>query len=137
MGFSIMDILIPGTLDKDKQYPAWAVKATDHFIGMTKNKDIWEVLDLMVDVWIKKNSQEAQKHAQEVKLEQETRKNHFASTERSNGDLGGQRALGEIPYEIGMILDMFYHEKIEEIGQKKFYYKFFKRYPQFKVAQKL
>lgn len=135
MGFSIMDILIPGQLN-NKEYPSWAVKAADHFVEITKKKPMWEVIDLMVEVWMKKNPEAAKKHLEDVQYERKTRKNVYAATEK-NGEVGTQRALGEIPTEIAMILDIFYYEQIEEMGVKKFYYKFFKKYPCFRVAEKL
>lgn len=121
-------------------YPSWAVRATDRFMELCKEKSMWEMLDFIVVVWMKKNVKNSAELKKYVDSLRSTRKNKYASTEkktRYGTDLGGQRHLGEIPKEIALVIEMFYSEDVESIGTRRFYYLFFKRYPVFRVADKL
>lgn len=128
------DILVPSL--SGNFYPAWAHNAADRFLAMTKEKPMWEVLDMIVEVWMKKNISDSKKLLDEVLRLRATRLNKFAANSTGH-DLGGHRHLGEIPQEVQRILDIFYDDEIERMGPRNFYYQFFTRYPIFRVAEKL
>lgn len=117
-----------------EEYPTWAVNVADHFMEMTKRRPMWEVIDLIVEVWMKKNIKDKDAFVDYIIELKGTRKNKFASTETEQGELKGQRHLGEMPQEIATLIDIFYREEIKKTGEKKFYHDFFRRYPIFKVA---
>ena len=130
------DIIIPSAIS-GKEYPSWAVKAVDRLMTLANEKPMWEVLDFVVIRWMNKNIKNAKLLQDEVIRLRGSRLNEYASTVTKKGDVGSQRHLGEMPREISFIVEFFYKDKIEEMGRRKFYYAFFKRYKIFRVAQTL
>lgn len=128
------DMIIPDQshpLMPPKMRPASAVKAVDHLLKMTKEKSMWEVIDFIISIWAKKEDL-VKEYDKEKALIKATRANEFASNKEMN-----LRYMAEIPVEIMDVLDMFYKDKIDEMGKKKFWTDFCKKYPYFQIADKL
>lgn len=109
--------------------PAWAVEAVDSLIKKMKTKGLWESLDFMVSLWMKKNPQIAKQFEREQKTVQKTRRKHAAFQNKSN------RLLVSIPQEIHIFLNALFSKEIEEMGTKKFYRLVAKKYPMFKIPE--
>lgn len=92
---------------------------------------MWEVIDFVLKVW-KEKEDRVKDFEVEREMVKDTRANEFASSESKS-----IRYMAEIPAEIMDVLDMFYSREIDEMGKKKFWNEFCKRYPYFKMADKL
>lgn len=101
------------------------MEAVDSFLKKIASKSIWEGTDLLVKVFLKRHPEYETKTTGEGL-------DKFAS----NKELG-MRHLARIPTSLYDLIDYFYHDDIESMGRKKFLYGFVKRYPLFKVPERI
>lgn len=125
------DLLVADSFS-NKLRPAWVVEAADNLIWKVRNKDIWESIDFLLEVWKRKNPQEAARFGDAVRDTTSSRRNEHASSETKS-----LRYLLELPQEIHAALDFFFAEKINEMGKNNFFREFARRYPFFKVAERI
>lgn len=104
--------------------PGWAVKAVDELLKRVKTKPMWEVIDFIVNVFLKK-------HPEWNKKQERPLKNEFASNEQK--DL---RLLLSIPPDLVDIIEYFYQDSIS-YNSKRFWREFAKRYPVFAVPKRI
>lgn len=100
------------------------IKMVDAFLKKVATQPMWEVIDFIVKVFIKRYPGSIQK-------KQTLLKNEFAATK----DLG-MRHLIMMPQALYDLIDQFYHDEIMS-NKKKFLYEFASRYKIFTPAEKL
>jgi hypothetical protein len=105
--------------------PSWAIQAVDALLEKVRTKDMWEVIDFLVETWCHRHPEYAHKVASTQDL-----KNKYAATE----DLGS-RHLVSVPADLADIIRYFYADEMTFEG-KTFWINFGKRYPIFAVAEK-
>lgn len=116
----------------NKIYPSWAVKAVDNLLLKVKKQGLWGTLDFVIDIWLKKNPETAKKFISERKSISSSRRTNTASSKTKS-----LRYLVEIPYEISYVIDFFFQREVKEMGTKRFWREFSRRYPLFKVPEKI
>lgn len=104
--------------------PKWAVELVDYFLLKVKTKPMWEMIDFLVSVYLKKHPEFITKPA--------IAKNAFASTKDKS-----MRHLLSIPMDLKDTIDWFYGDEIKDMGQVKFWRKFARRYPSLSMAEKI
>lgn len=92
---------------------------------------MWEVINLILKFLYKYHKAEMMEIHEAVKQDRELANNQFASSKTQ-----GLRKLGSIPERLESILRRAYLDELP-MPQKEFRREFFKRYPQFRIAQKI
>jgi hypothetical protein len=105
--------------------PKWAVDLVDNFLIKVKSRPMWEMIDFIVSVYLKK-------HPEYLNQSRAFYLNKFASNKDKS-----MRQLLSIPLDLKDTIDWFYKENIKNIGEVKFWRKFAKRYPTFSPAEKI
>ena len=105
--------------------PKGAVEAVDRLLAMVRMKPMWEVIDFIVSVFLRK-------HPEYLTSIKGLAKNKYGS----NADKS-MRSLLSIPMELKDTIDYFYKDEIKSEGEVKFWRKFAKKYPNFSLAEKI
>lgn len=92
---------------------------------------IWDVVDLILQYLWKYKRDYMKAVIKEVEKDRELVHNKFASSKDK-----GIRKLGSIPEEVEILLSRAYLDEVQA-NSKKFRQEFFRRYPQFRVAEKI
>ena len=111
--------------------PAWVVQLVDYFFTKLKTKPVWETIEFFVKTWEKLYPQEAKEFYSSIKEIQQTRAKPTASSKSKN-----IRYLAEIPARVKYLIDKFLDDKVNT-NSVKFMREFAKRFPQFKVPEKI
>lgn len=117
--------------------PIEATIIADNLLNKAKKKDLWETVSLIVGVYFKKHPEFHEKHKRYLSKMRNVQKNKFGASENARGEIKGFRYLGDIPVEISNAFDLLLYERIKSKGKKEFYREFFKKYPVFRVAEKV
>ena len=123
-------------MDEFRYAPATDVQAADRLLTLKKTKDVWEVIEECFKIWADKHPKEYKSflfHVQEVR---ETRKRTKGFRGVTKGKDGGYiEYTMDIPQDIIYMLRVLYTP--EELPMdKKFFRKFAKKFPKFKVSGK-
>lgn len=105
--------------------PRWAVEAVDKFLALVTVKPMWEVIDFIVSVYLRK-------HPEFLKKANVSMINQYASTKDKS-----MRSLLSIPADLKDTIEFLYKDEIQDIGPLKFWRKFAKKYPNFSLAEKI
>lgn len=111
--------------------PAKATIIADKLLSTVAKKGLWDTVDMIVGVYMKKNPKIHEAHKKYI--------SELRSSQRSKTGIGktNLRYLGDIPPEIDRAFDLLLYEQIRSKGKRQFFREFFKRYPVFRVAQKI
>jgi len=91
----------------------------------------WETMDLLVQQWMESNPNKYDSFIVDTKEKQDTRTNRYGSNKART-----LRSVVDFPQPIHNRIRAIY--KADELPfDKEFFHKFWKRYPQFRVAESL
>jgi len=121
-----MDIVRPN----GKVIDSATVHAVDELLQKAKTKPMWEVIDLIVKIYLRKYSTDANKRSEKVKEQRKQLKNRFAANKDKS-----LRHLVSVPTNVRDVIDFFYSERIS-YDSKRFWREFAKRYPIFSVPER-
>lgn len=111
-----------------KEYPVWAVRAVDDLFVKVKKKGLWETVEFALKLYLEKHPE----FVQEQKDLQSSRANkHAAFKNKSN------RLIVELPETINDFIHVFFDGEIKAMGQKRFSRELARRFPIFKVPEKI
>ena len=111
-----------------------ALGAADRLIMLRKKKPMWEVIDEVVDIWVKKHPKEWKSNLIRVQGIRDTRKEkEFASSKDKGSYL---RYLVDAPQSIITMIRILYNPN-ELNMDKEFWIKFGKRYKAFMIPEKI
>ncbi len=105
--------------------PKWAVELVDNFLTKVKSRPMWEMIDFLVSVYLKK-------HPEFITPTNARLKNSFAATKDKS-----MRHLLSIPMDLKDTIDWFYGDDIKAMGPVKFWRKFAKKYPVLTMAKSI
>jgi len=126
-----VSILQPGYVLR----PAWAIQAADTLIRMKKdNRPIWESIEYMIKVWHKTRPTEWKSYLYYLNDIRETRIDKKFGTSKTKGS--NLRYTLDIP-EIIMSMIRKLYTADELPMDRKFFIKFARRFPAFKVVEKM
>lgn len=105
--------------------------AADNLVKLRNTKSLWEVIDEVIKVWEKTSVKKYTAHLIDITDIKETRDNHYASTASKS-----LRYLVDIPEDIIRMIRILY--TVEELPMDKDFFKiFWKRYPVYRVSERL
>ena len=115
-----------------RKHPAWAVGLTDDFFRKVKSKDTFEVIDHIIARWKEVFPQEYKEQEDYIKDIRETRANPHASTPSK-----ALRHLLSVPPRVMFTIEKVLGPERADFRNEKFIRAFAKRYPIFRVAEKI
>lgn len=114
-----------------KTMPATVWQTADGLVKLRNTKGLWEVIGEVVKAWENLKKHKYTSHIIDLKEKKETRLNQYGSTKSKS-----LRYLLDIPEDIINMIRILY--PIDELPfDKKFFREFGKRFPQYKVADKI
>ncbi len=123
-----MELLVPDNdlaiIQNGKERPMWAIKAVNALFERVRKRPMWETIDFIVDIFLKKHPEYKSKLSRNLK-------NDFGSNQSK--DL---RHLISVPPDLYDTIDFFYHDAIES-DKKDFMRRFASRYKVFAVPEKI
>jgi hypothetical protein len=105
--------------------------AADRLVKLRNTKPMWEVIDAVLDFWIKSQPKQWKAHLIEIEDIKKTRSNEWASTKDKS-----LRFMLDIPEKILLMIRKLY-DVHDCPMDKKWMLKFARRYPKFIVADRL
>ena len=116
----------------ERWMPMKHVMAADHLIDLKhKNqKDVWIVIDAIVEAWRKKHLDEWKSFIIETKKTSQTRTNEYGANKKA-----GLRYIVDCPEWIHHVIRKLYDPDELDMN-KEFWQLFWKRYPVFRVSEK-
>ncbi len=110
------------------------VEAADKAIELKNTKDSWEVIDHLIDVWLKKSPEDFDAFKVNIEDIRETRKDKkFGQTDDKNMD---RRLILVFPLVLQTMIRKVY--PVEKLPfDKEFFREFAKRYKAFRVPEKI
>lgn len=99
------------------------IKAVDALLQKVETKPMWEVIEFLVEIFLRRNPEYADKVSRPLL-------NDVGATQDKSF-----RHLASIPASLMDLIDYFYRDNIDSIGRKKFMREFVKRYPVFGVGK--
>lgn len=105
--------------------------AADNLVKLRNTKSLWEVIDEVIKVWEKTKVHKYTAHLIDITDVKQSRDNHYASTASKS-----LRYLVDIPEDIIRMIRILY--TVEELPMDKDFFKiFWKRYPVYRVSERL
>lgn len=117
----------------DKLVPAKVLMQVDHLTNLKHENqtDIWPVIDAVVGLWKKKKPTEYRAFILDVDATRDSRNNTFGSNKKKN-----LRYTVDCPEWVYYVIRKLYD--VDELDMnKEFWEHFWKRYPIFRVSEKL
>lgn len=114
--------------------PAKAVNAADRLIAMKKTHNVWEVIDEVFKVWSSHHPEKWKSFVWNVRDVKETRIDKKFGTSKTKGS--NLRYYIDIPQDVIYMLRTLYTPD-ELPMNSKFFREFAKRFPKFKVVDKV
>lgn len=99
------------------------ISAVDELLHKVEQKPMWEVIEFLVSIFLKRNPEYADKLNRPLI-------NEYGSDVKKEF-----RHLASIPNSLMDLIDYFYRDEIGSIGRKKFFREFVKRFPMFGVGK--
>lgn len=114
------------------------VRAVEHLETLKRKhgNDIWPVIEAIINLWADKKPKEWKAHLYDIEELRETRKDPKYASTKDKVTGGYLRYTLDVPEKVEMMIRCVYSP--EELKMDKEYYQMFARkFPQFKVSQKL
>ncbi len=113
------------------------VQSVDHLLQLKKTKPFWEVVSAVIDMWMERDPEQWKSyilHLDAVKKDQKVKNNRWRGVSNSDGI---ERSLVvDFPVWIDMCLRVLY--KGDDVQfDKKFYRTFAKKFPVFRIREKV
>lgn len=114
--------------------PRKAVEGADLLIEMKKKNTVWEVIAKAIEIWSDSQPEKWNSALIDIKDVKETRKDKkFGTSKSKNSNL---RHFIDLPEPVFKLIRALYHA--EELPMnKEFFQEFGKRFPAFKVVEKI
>lgn len=99
------------------------IHAVDALLEKVSTKPMWEVIEFLVEIFLRRNPEYANK------LNRPLLNEYGADSKKEF------RHLASVPNSLVDLIDYFYKDEINSIGRKKFFREFTKRFPIFGVGK--
>lgn len=125
------------TTDPDIRYelkPRQAVSGADTLIEMKKTKPVWEVIAKAIDIWADTHPIQWESVLIDTKYTRETRKDKKFGTSKTKAS--NLRYTLDMPLPVSKMIRALYNPD-ELPMDRKFFIKFARKFPAFKIAEKM
>lgn len=131
-------VFVPKATSEKSVENAVKVAFVERLIYFSKTHSMFDTIDLVVDSWVRSNPEYAKAHYDMVEDKRRANFDEYGSNmTKKSGDSMNFRHLAEIPLEVYEVIDILYKTRISEIGKRKFWRQFAKRYSQFAPNEKI
>lgn len=139
----IYSMIIAYDQETGRYLPSNQMQLVNKLLDLKRTKSMWEVIDFLIDAWIKREPKKWKSYLVEIKGIRETRKissvggKSFRGVSRDDRENGAITSyLLDIPAWIVMAIRKLYDAQ-ELPMDKKFYYKFARKFPAFLVRERV